>query len=1229
MAEKHINKISYRYVFFCLHRPHYYIAIAFYFVCSMTIILCDQEKSCNGLSCYNGNCTKNNTFCQCFDGWTGISCSHCIGRVRITTDSGVITDGQGNYSVDNKCMWLLEPDSGGKPIRLTTTQFATECGWDHLYIFDGDSLYSPLIAAYSGLVLPDIDVNNSLEEIVAHSGKAYLYFYSDAAYNMTGFTLQYSVGNCPKNCSGHGDCLDSVCVCEAGYTGSSCDIEMCPNACSGNGTCEQSIGKCLCFPQYKGLDCSTLVREESLIRYENANSPVGRASAASLMDGDDLVISGGYAFGQVIDFLIVYNVTTHTWRNITPLSTDNPEFLYGHSMVSYKDCYYLHGGVSGQHIESRLWIYNATQNIWSYKDYNETKAVAGHTAVVVNNTMYIIFGHSPVYGYMNRVQEILLDTEDLEMSTVSTNGALVKGGYGHSSVYYEKTGEIYVYGGYISGMSSTRYSLTDKLYSYHPANKQWKILAGSGSVRYLHSAVWLGELMLVFGGNTHNDTSISYGAKCYSPDFMAYDPECNSWRYLSSVDLLPNGARYGHIAQAYTASDRPYMYIFGGFTGVMENDVMIYEPGSCSVYTENTTCVNSLPGRVCVWTDKGCLDRHVAQEENITDTAQYTSCEPLKGAAEYCSQQKSCGSCLSTAFDCKWCSNNCSTSCSLTEKYMVTAVRDCPHKYNTICNKLNNCHACLEHEECVWDKVKRSCSYSQQEHHSFFGTDDKKETKKEVCDTPCYLHNSCENCTNSACMWCGSQQRCVETNSYVASFLYGQCQEWVTDNKKCHATQCSDVYTCEDCKSNPGCGWCNDVSNTGLGKCVRGSASGPVAMNNSTGKYDVDIGICPAERWHFIKCPLCQCNGHSSCKNVSNKCDACQNLTEGEHCDTCIDGYYGNPKNGGNCTACSCNGQADTCNRETGSCYCRTRGVKGDRCQVCDYQNNYFGNPNDGGTCYYDLRTDYQFTFNLSKQEDKHYTGINFMNIPVANDRDVDFTLNCSGEAYINITWKSKSHPQEQYKTREYMCTYFRSKFEHKDYNFGPDDNVTFYVYVYGFATPFWLQISFSQFPKIDLVHFFVTFFSCFLTLLIIAAVLYKVKHKYDSYRRRQRMIVEMEEMASRPFATAVLEIERRAENIGAEKKEMNPDLRKRKRPSHKPGQIALEPLHNQKAAVLSLFIQLPCGDEEWSPPGHTGLAIGSALVAFGHQRKQSAEFVKTEKAKHKKHAFSVHDTNV
>jgi len=51
---------------------------------------------------------------------------------------------------------------------------------------------------------------------------------------------------------------------------------------------------------------------------------------------------------------------------------------------------------------------------------------------------------------------------------------------------------------------------------------------------------------------------------------------------------------------------------------------------------------------------------------------------------------------------------------------------------------------------------------------------------------------------------------------------------------------------------------------------------------------------------------------------------------------------------------------------------------------------------------------------------------------------------------------------------------------------------------------------------------------------------------------------------------------------------------------SPKPGQIAQEPLYNQKAAVISLFVQLPCGDELWAPSGQSGLAIGSTLVNIG-----------------------------
>lgn len=61
----------------------------------------------------------------------------------------------------------------------------------------------------------------------------------------------------------------------------------------------------------------------------------------------------------------------------------------------------------------------------------------------------------------------------------------------------------------------------------------------------------------------------------------------------------------------------------------------------------------------------------------------------------------------------------------------------------------------------------------------------------------------------------------------------------------------------------------------------------------------------------------------------------------------------------------------------------------------------------------------------------------------------------------------------------------------------------------------------------------------CFLALLLVAAVLWKIKQKYDMYRRRQRLFVEMEQMASRPFSQVLVEIERRdVDNSDSERSE-------------------------------------------------------------------------------------------
>ena len=61
---------------------------------------------------------------------------------------GVIHDGTGNYSKRMSCSWLLEADEPGMSISMNMNNFATECIWDHLYIYNGNSTFSPLVAVY-------------------------------------------------------------------------------------------------------------------------------------------------------------------------------------------------------------------------------------------------------------------------------------------------------------------------------------------------------------------------------------------------------------------------------------------------------------------------------------------------------------------------------------------------------------------------------------------------------------------------------------------------------------------------------------------------------------------------------------------------------------------------------------------------------------------------------------------------------------------------------------------------------------------------------------------------------------------------------------------------------------------------------------------------------------------------------------------------------------------------
>ncbi|KAJ8336223.1 hypothetical protein SKAU_G00395660 [Synaphobranchus kaupii] len=217
-----------------------------------------KAKECDRV-CLNGQCNPATGSCLCDPGWAGDQCQHCGGRFRMTGSSGFLTDGPGNYKYKTKCTWLIE----GEPntiLRLRFNHFATECSWDHLYVYDGDSIYSPLLAAFSGLIVPERYTNETVPEVVSKSGYTLLHFFSDAAYNLTGFNISYRINSCPNNCSGRGECrvgntTETVyCDCEDQWKGEACDIPYCLWDCGfpERGVCRPDGTKgCLCHPGWQ------------------------------------------------------------------------------------------------------------------------------------------------------------------------------------------------------------------------------------------------------------------------------------------------------------------------------------------------------------------------------------------------------------------------------------------------------------------------------------------------------------------------------------------------------------------------------------------------------------------------------------------------------------------------------------------------------------------------------------------------------------------------------------------------------------------------------------------------------------------------------------------------------------------------------------------------------------------------------------------------------------------
>lgn len=63
---------------------------------------------------------------------------------------------------DSHCEWLIKAKNDSQFITLKFHSLATECSYDYVFVFDGDSYKSPLLGSFSGKTEP--------QQVMATSG---------------------------------------------------------------------------------------------------------------------------------------------------------------------------------------------------------------------------------------------------------------------------------------------------------------------------------------------------------------------------------------------------------------------------------------------------------------------------------------------------------------------------------------------------------------------------------------------------------------------------------------------------------------------------------------------------------------------------------------------------------------------------------------------------------------------------------------------------------------------------------------------------------------------------------------------------------------------------------------------------------------------------------------------------------------------------------------------------
>lgn len=209
----------------------------------------------------------------------------------------------------------------------------------------------------------------------------------------------------------------------------------------------------------------------------------------------------------------------------------------GHAADVYEDGFFIFGGLLNDGLHSNeLWFFNTTSLTWTLcanKSDVVPEKVTDHTLTTAEGYLYVFGGKNEERILIDSIYRIDAKVpEQWEKVYVKGGNYPRKQLAGHSTVYHKHSRSLIVFGGYIqsSALFSDR---SREIYAFHTDDFFWSHLHNDNWSNYsmpkhraFHTAVIMGNYMVVYGGNTHYHQTYEI---CYSQEIFFYHLGCHVW----------------------------------------------------------------------------------------------------------------------------------------------------------------------------------------------------------------------------------------------------------------------------------------------------------------------------------------------------------------------------------------------------------------------------------------------------------------------------------------------------------------------------------------------------------------------------------------------------------------------------------------------------------------------------------------------------------------------------